>query len=96
MTLHPAIGDGAREAALINTTANLLYDLGDLEGARKSYGQSGEIYRSIGNKSGVAAATDNAASVISDQGDLVTARKMSEQALASIAKPATRPASHKL
>jgi tetratricopeptide (TPR) repeat protein len=60
----------------------VLYDQGDLDGARKLYDQAAAIYRSIGSTAGVAAATDNAASVISDQGDLVTARKMSEEALA--------------
>ena len=80
--IFAAAGDRAGAASATNDLGNSLYDLGDLPGARQTYGETLAMYEAIGNRRGQAGALDNMANVLGDQGDFAEARRLAERALA--------------
>lgn len=74
-------GDRAGEAAALNTSAGVLYDQGDLDGARELYERSLDTHREMGNQGAVATVLNNLAVVVRNQGDLAGARDRFEEAL---------------
>lgn len=80
--IYSASGDKSGVAAMLNSSANTLADLGDVQGAKTQYEAALAIYREIGNTVGAAKTLDNIGSVISDAGDVEGGRKLSAEALA--------------
>jgi len=79
--LHAAAGNRAGVAESLTHAANVLYDRGDLPGARGLYEQALAIYREIGNRGGTAAALNNIAVVLKNQGDLEQAQQLYQEVL---------------
>jgi len=74
-------GDRTGQASALTVTASILYDQGDLAGARERLERSLEVYRGIGNQRAVATVLNNLAVVVRNQGDLETALGMYEEGL---------------
>jgi serine/threonine protein kinase/tetratricopeptide (TPR) repeat protein len=79
--IFAAAGDRNGVAAALNSSANVLGDQGDIQGAKKMYGEALVIYREIGNKLGAAKALGNIATEMSDAGDVEGGKKLCEEAL---------------
>ncbi|HEY7213660.1 MAG TPA: tetratricopeptide repeat protein [Thermoanaerobaculia bacterium] len=80
--LHAAAGNRSGVAEALTHAANVLYDRGDLPGARRLYEQALGTYREIGNRGAEAGALNNIAVVLKNQGDLDQARRLYEDVLA--------------
>ncbi|HKI03481.1 MAG TPA: tetratricopeptide repeat protein [Thermoanaerobaculia bacterium] len=80
--LHAAAGDRSGVAEALTHAANVLYDRGDLPGARRLYEQALETGREIGNRGAEAGALNNIAVVLKSQGDLERARQLYQEVLA--------------
>jgi serine/threonine protein kinase/tetratricopeptide (TPR) repeat protein/TolB-like protein len=88
--IYSASGDKSGVAATLNSNANTLADLGDVQGAKTQYEGALAIYREIGNTVGAAKALDNIGSVISDAGDVEGGKKLSAEALALLQETGDR------
>ena len=88
--IYSASGDKSGVAATLNSNANTLADLGDVQGAKTQYEGALAIYREIGNTVGAAKTLDNIASVISDAGDVEGGKKLSAEALALLQETGDR------
>ena len=80
-SLFAAAGDTQGVASTQYTTAGVLYDKGDFNGAKKMYEDSLALFRQSGNRKGMAKAINAIANVLYDQGNLAAAKKTYEQAL---------------
>jgi eukaryotic-like serine/threonine-protein kinase len=69
------------EAAVLDGIANVLYDKGDLDGARQSYQEGLEIARRLGTQATVAIMTSNLGNIYYEQGKFSQAREHYEEAL---------------
>jgi serine/threonine protein kinase/tetratricopeptide (TPR) repeat protein/TolB-like protein len=88
--IYSASGDKSGVAATLNSNANTLADLGDVQGAKTQYEGALAIYREIGNTVGAAKTLDNIGSVISDAGDVEGGKKLSAEALALLQETGDR------
>ncbi|MFL6193622.1 MAG: tetratricopeptide repeat protein [Thermoanaerobaculia bacterium] len=80
--LHEKAGNRGGVAEALTHAANVLYDRGDLPGAKRLYEQALAIDQEIGNRGAEAGALNNIAVVLKSQGDLEQARGLYEQVLA--------------
>lgn len=80
--LYAEAGDSSGVADALTQSANLLFDRGDLPGARALYEQALATFRTLGNKGAEAGALNNLAVVLRRQGDGAAAVGLYEQVLA--------------
>jgi len=74
-------GDRVGESASLVGIAGVLYEQGDLAGARSRFEEALALNRETGNQGGVAAVLNNLAVVLRNQGDPDRARALYEEAL---------------
>jgi tetratricopeptide (TPR) repeat protein len=79
---YTAVGDRSGLAFALSTRAGVLYDQGDLAGARRVYEEALATYRSTGDQNGVARALNNIAVVARNQGRGEEARRLYGEVLA--------------
>src|SRR5207244_11115637 len=77
-----AAGDTQGVASTQYTTAGVLYDKGDFNGAKKMYEDSLALFRQSGNRKGMAKAINAIANVLYEQGNRADTRKPCAQAVA--------------
>ncbi len=80
--MFAAAGDRNGVATALNSSANVLAEQGDIQGAKKMFGDALAIYREIGNKLGAGRALGNMATEVADAGDLAGGKRLCEEALA--------------
>lgn len=81
LDLFAARGDRVGESASLVGIAGVLYEQGDLTGARSRFEEALTLNRETGNQGGVAAVLNNLAVVLRNQGDPGRARALYEEAL---------------
>jgi len=74
-------GDTQGVARTLQSLAGVLYDQGDLAGARKMYEDSLSVSRRSGDRGGVAVSLNSIANVLYEQGNLAGAKTLYEQSL---------------
>ncbi len=79
--IYDQIHDRGGMAASANSLGNILYDTGDLNGAKSAFEESLQLFRDIGNDHGTAAALGNLSNVVGDMGDLSGAIRLNEQSM---------------
>ena len=79
--LAEAGGNLRAELLAKNGLGTVLYDKGDLEGARKSYEDALRLARQIGAQKNISAVTGNIGNVLFDQGKLAEARRYYQESL---------------
>jgi serine/threonine protein kinase/tetratricopeptide (TPR) repeat protein len=80
--LYEEIHDRNGFAVASNSLGNILYETGDLAGAKKAYEAALNVFRETANNHATASALGNLSNVVGDLGDLTGAIKLNDQSLA--------------
>ena len=81
LIIHRAIGDRAREGAILNNLATIYQARGDYETARRYLQEALAIQRTSGDRAGEGAILNNLATIYQARGDYATALRYLEEAL---------------